>query len=401
MKTIFLGGLYPKERLDEIRNNSFLGIDNAADNLQWALVEGLDHYIEDLKIITMPFIRNYPKGYKRIFFKTSQFAHKHGAEDVCVGFLNVIGLYTIYRYYVITRILRKSLSKEKSTTIIIYSAHSPFLKAIEKLRRRGFLVRTCLIIPDLPEFSYLMHSKSGNLFKFLKRIDIKMIEKYRKRVDSYVLLSDFMAEKLDVFKKPFVRIEGIYNGDVVEEPVTKEVYKTVLYTGKLEKGGGISELLAAFKGIDSPNYRLWIRGFGPMMNAVIDAVESDNRIKIIDELSRAELLMLQKKATILINPIPPSAKVSKFFFPSKTMDYLASGTPTVMFKLECLPIEYHHYIHFIETESVDGIRDKLIELCELSAEEHMRFGSKASRFIFEKKTPVKQVEKLVKLLEEI
>ena len=61
MRTIFLGTIYPKERLEEIRENSLLGIDNASDNLQWALIDGLDHFIENLTIVSLPFIRNYPK----------------------------------------------------------------------------------------------------------------------------------------------------------------------------------------------------------------------------------------------------------------------------------------------------------------------------------------------------
>ena len=73
MRTIFLGTLYPKERLEEIRENSLLGIDNASDNLQWALIDGLDHFIKNLKIVSLPFIRNYPKGYKKMIFKSSFF----------------------------------------------------------------------------------------------------------------------------------------------------------------------------------------------------------------------------------------------------------------------------------------------------------------------------------------
>ena len=41
-----------------------------------------------------------------------------------------------------------------------------------------------------------------------------------------------------------------------------------------------------------------------MKNTVLLAAEKDNRIKYIEEMSREDLLKLQKKATVLINPTP-------------------------------------------------------------------------------------------------
>ena len=130
-----------------------------------------------------------------------------------------------------------------------------------------------------------------------------------------MILSDFMREKFNLFNKPFTIIEGIYNGDTINESVTKEKYKTILYTGKMSKNQGISNLLEAFKNIKSPDYRLWIRGFGTMKNAVLLATEKDNRIKYIEEMSREDLLKLQKKATVLINPTPSNSYWGKFFLP--------------------------------------------------------------------------------------
>ena len=399
MRTIFLGTIYPKERLEEIRENSLLGIDNASDNLQWALINGLDHFIENLTIVSLPFIRNYPKGYKKMIFKSSFFSHKSGAKDICVGFVNLVGIYSLHRYLASYRVLKSLLSKKESTTIIIYAAHAPFLKAVSKLESKGYLIKTCLIVPDLPMF--LLEQKTNKILKWLKEIDNNIIEKNRQGIDSYMILSDFMREKFNLFNKPFTIIEGIYNGDTINESVTKEKYKTILYTGKMSKNQGISNLLEAFKKIKSPDYRLWIRGFGTMKNAVLLATEKDNRIKYIEEMSREDLLKLQKKATVLINPTPSNSIGANFFFPSKTMDYLASGTPTIMCKLECLPKEYHKHIFFIEDESISGMKEKLIEVCEMPQVELDEFGKKASSFIFKNKNPIEQVRGLINMLNQI
>jgi glycosyltransferase involved in cell wall biosynthesis len=399
MKTVFLGTIYPKERLEEIRENSLLGIDNASDNLQWALIEGLDHFIENLTIVSLPFIRNYPKGYKKMIFKSSFFNHKPGAKDICVGFINLVGIYSLHRYLASYRALKSLLSKKESTIIIIYAAHAPFLKAVSKLKSKGYLIKTCLIVPDLPIF--LLEQKTNKILKRLKEIDNNIIEKSRQDIDSYVILSDLVKEKFNLYGKPFIRIEGVYNGDRIKETIAKEKYKTILYTGKMSNNEGIPQLLEAFHNIKSTDYRLWIRGFGTMKNTVLLAAEKDSRIKYIEEMSREDLLKLQKMATVLINPTPSSAIGAKYFFPSKTMDYLASGTPTIMCKLECLPKEYHKHIFFIEDESVSGMKEKLIEVCELSEEKRYDFGASASKFILENKNPINQVRGLINMLNEI
>ena len=398
-KLIFIGTVYPIDRLSEIRKNSLLGIDNASDNLQWALIKGLDKYFSDLTILSAPFIRNFPNGYKKVFFESSFFSHITGAKDLCVGFVNLIGFYSITRFFSVYIALKKKISKKVYTTLIIYSAHLPFLLAVYLLKKRGYKIKSCMIVPDLPVF--LLNQKKNRVIHFLKKIDNYLIEKSRKNIDSYIILSDFMKEKFELFEKPYKVIEGIYRDESIIKNPKKEKNKVILYTGKLLKNEGIENLLEAFKKIKNSNYRLWIRGFGPMKDMVLNSAKTDFRIKVIEEMSREELLVLQKKATVLINPTPKSAKGSRYFFPSKTMDYLASGTPTIMYKLDCLPVDYHEYIYFVEDESVDGLKDKILEVCEKDQSILNKLGQKASKFIFENKTPAKQAQKLVKLLEEI
>ena len=62
-------------------------------------------------------------------------------------------------------------------------------------------------------------------------------------------------------------------------------------------------------------------------------------------MSREELLKMERRATVMINPTPARLNFTKYFFPSKTMEYLASGTPTVMYRLGCMPKEYDDYVY--------------------------------------------------------
>ena len=114
-------------------------------------------------------------------------------------------------------------------------------------------------------------------------------------------------------------------------------------------------------------------------------------------MEREELLRLERRATLMVNPTPASWEFTKYFFPSKNMEFMASGTPTLMFKLACMPEEYHQHLFFAE-ESVEALCDKILEICEKPQDELDAFGKKASDFICQQKNAVVQAGRLVEFI---
>ena len=107
---------------------------------------------------------------------------------------------------------------------------------------------------------------------------------------------------------------------------------------------------------------------------------------------------LQKKATVLINPRHSADEYTKYSFPSKTMEYMASGTPTLMAHLASIPQEYESHLFFFDDESIEGMKKKIIEVCEKSQSELEIFGKAASKFILEEKNEMKQAKKIVDMI---
>ncbi|WP_396128568.1 hypothetical protein [Exiguobacterium mexicanum] len=108
---VFLGGLFPKEIETTISENSKGNVQNAANNLQWEIVLGIDSNIDDkLKIINSLYIGSYPKRYKKIFIPTTKFAHSlegNDAQDVNVGFVNLTGFKNYHRYHTLKPFLKE------------------------------------------------------------------------------------------------------------------------------------------------------------------------------------------------------------------------------------------------------------------------------------------------------
>lgn len=158
------------------------------------------------------------------------------------------------------------------------------------------------------------------------------------------------------------------------------------------------DAVKAFTLIPDKDILFWICGFGDSENDIKEFAKKDKRIIYMRTLPRKEVLKLQKQASILLNPRHSSEEFTKYSFPSKTMEYLASETPTLMCKLESIPSEYNDHLFFIEDETVEGYRKALQFLLDSDKHYLESFGKEAGQFILANKTPVIQTKKIIDFL---
>jgi len=161
---------------------------------------------------------------------------------------------------------------------------------------------------------------------------------------------------------------------------------------------GILELVEAFKQIQNQKSRLLICGAGETESYIQTESEKDDRIIFMGELSREKILNLQKNATLLVNPRANNEEFTKYSFPSKIMEYLSSGTPTLAYKLDGIPDEYYDYMYTISTES-DGLKNSLDEVLSYTKEELQEKGNQAQRFVKNQKNAFEQVKKMIKMFD--
>ena len=394
MNFIYLGSSRPsfvnKELLDIGSYVNFAG-----NTLQQALLEGFSKLVPNIKIISGWSMTTFPKV-KKIYLKRRCFEEFGTTEYVYVGGINIPLLNLVTRFIRSRRELKRMLSVNDDNVVVIYEVHTPFLLAAKSLRKR--IKHISLIVPDMPQF---MSGNQGKMHKFLKRLDSRLIKKSLTKVDSYALLSAGMRELLPIEGKAWTLMEGIFQNTFTDEKTEKDPNKVIMYTGGIHRRRGTDLLVKAFQLIENQDYRLWIRGDGDdsMKADIKELSKKDSRIVYFEPMERAELLRLEQQATVMVNPTQPSLDFTNYFFPSKTMEYLASGTATVMFHLACMPQEYDEYLFYVEEESEKSLRDKLVEVCEMPAKDRSEFGQRASRFILTQKTPEKQCGKILEMIE--
>ncbi len=394
MNLIYVGSSRPESIAQEYLKRGSR-VDFAGMTLQNALLDGLYEHHHELKIISAWEISPYPT-IRQIVFKAENIEFKGSRGKYrYVGALNLPIIHMFAKCFKVRQELKRTLRRNRDNAVIVYETYTPMLLAAATLRRKiGKLV---VIVPDLPEY---MHSGDSKIRVFFKKINRSLIDWCLRKSDGYILLSEPMLEKLPPKDGKYIVMEGIFNPEFEDNDVEKEKYKTIMYTGGIYSHRGTDLLLEAFSKIDDPDYRLWIRGNGDLKGEILEMAKKDSRIRYFEPMERKDLLELEKKATVLVNTTPPQ-DFTKYFFPSKNMEFLASGTPTVMFRLGCMPKEYDEHLFYVDGNDSEALKDKLVEVCEMDKEALMKFGKEAKEFILEKKNPRVQCGRIIEFINEI
>ncbi len=217
----------------------------------------------------------------------------------------------------------------------------------------------------------------------------------------YILLTEAMNDYLNNKGKPYVILEGhadITMKDRIPDMEKKTSPRVCFYAGGVSKQYGLSNLVEGFRKADLANARLHIYGPGDYVEELESIAAEDNRIFYGGMLLNTEIVDKEQEAALLVNPRPTDEEYVKYSFPSKTMEYMASGTPVLTTVLPGMPREYHPYVYLLEDETADGIAAKLQEVLASSDGELFRKGMEARTFVLEQKNNVIQAQKILDML---
>lgn len=386
---IFIGPLFRREQTAELQNNMRIRHSNAANSFQWNIIDGLCANLNrGISVINALPVGTWPRGYAKAILPDSDWALS-GVPCHEIGCVNLPVLKQWGRY----RRLKKQLKAIKNEEILLCTTYMPFLWALSKLDRSNHLT---MIVTDLPEYAD-MHQVSA-LRKELRKLNNRLIYHSMSRVDRFVLLTEQMKEPLGVGSRPYVVMEGIYGLLQEYSPVTYRK-RVILYSGRLNARYGVRNLLEAFLKLNDNTVELWFCGSGEMQATIKAAAETDHRIKFLGFQSQENVWKMQREVSLLVNPRQNTEAFTKYSFPSKTMEYLASGTPVLMYKLDGIPDEYDEYLHYVDGESVDDLTSALETVMNADFSELERKAKRAQQFILNEKNAVVQAAKILTLMQ--
>lgn len=380
MKVLFLGGVFDDSHNEEIISKTRTYVEYAANNFQKKIIYGLRSKNVLLDVVSIPFLGAYPTAYSDIYFTGFKNMSNDKSGYKYYNFNNIYGYRNISRYRAAKRGLREFVNyNDEQKLIIVYTPHTPFVQAANWAKRKDPRIKICMVVPDLPQYMDLSENLSP-IYKFLKSIDLKKFAKENEEVDSYILLTEQMAEALNVGKRPYKVVEGIYEAASGEVAKKKDV-KTIVYTGKLNIAFGALNLVKAFHLIDDPNISLVICGSGEAKDEIAKIAAEDSRIDFRGQVSSDVARQCILDGDILVNPRPNDSVYTKYSFPSKIIDYLATGNPVVAFELDGIPKVYRDFIYYIPENTVQSMADTIKHVIDEAEDDIQKKTDSAIRYI--------------------
>lgn len=216
--------------------------------------------------------------------------------------------------------------------------------------------------------------------------------------DYYVLLTEQMNEIVNPLGRPHLIMEALCDSSITKselEPLEKDSPRTMLYAGGLHVQYGLKMLVDAFilSGVDG---KLIIYGDGPYAED-LRGISAD-KIEYRGVAPNEEVVEAEHRASILVNPRFTTESFSAYSFPSKNMEYMASGTPLLTTKLPGMPKEYYEYVYLFGEETVEAYAETIRQVFSKSDEELLQKGALAKKFVLENKNNVAQAKRIIEFI---
>lgn len=388
MKIIYVSSLVSQSKMNDIIKKSKKKPLQSIQKFHRLLCEGLAQNGADVKTISsIPMSRSISN--KIMWFDKKQSIN--GVEYNYIPFINFKFLRQLSTFIGTLIKVTKECIKERKEKVFICDILNTTISTVTLILSKILKFKCIAIVTDLPR-------DMGGKISISKKINQALQNKY----DAYILLTEAMNDVVNGKNKTFIVIEGITDSNMKQKEnniENKYKEKVCIYAGGLYEKYGVKNLVEAFKLLRQDNIRLHIYGAGELEEYLNNV--DDDRIKYFGVVDNEEIVIQEIKATLLINPRFSNEEYTKYSFPSKNMEYMASGTPLLTTKLPGMPEEYYDYVYCFEDETVEGMKKTLNEILAKSNGELEEKGSKAKEFVLTKKSNRVQAEKIISLLGEI
>lgn len=263
-------------------------------------------------------------------------------------------------------------------------------------QRKG--VRVAAVITDIPSLATGMKERKESFIKqkgmdLFQRISDQDLYSY----DAYIPLTESINEKVNIHNKPYRVVEGF--ADSGDHTIANEHGNYVMYAGGVYEKYGVKTLVDAFAELAPQGVELHIFGDGTYVEELKRVSAVHTNIKYMGCLLPHEVVEKEKRALLLVNPRPCNEEFAKYSFPSKTMEYLLSGTAVVSTKLPGIPNEYFKYMYAFKGASREEIKETLAEILLQPKERILERGRNGHEFVLKEKNNIVMAKKILNWLE--
>jgi glycosyltransferase involved in cell wall biosynthesis len=238
----------------------------------------------------------------------------------------------------------------------------------------------------------------GAYWKWDQRLQRLLIPRFDGHtVASQAIADDFLPGRHSL------RLEGGVSAELLEQtaslvpaPDTRRDSRdfVIVAAGQLSEVNGIPLLLEAFARLRGDRFRLRIAGAGPLEPDVRAAAARDPRIEFLGRLPFDRVLQTYVSADVLLNLRVTRSLNTKYFFPSKMMEYLVSGVPVISTCTGHVEEEFGAFTFLLREETPEALADLLERIAALEPAGRHAQAARARAYMASNKTWLAQTQKL-------
>ena len=337
-----------------------------------------------LSVITAPDIGSWPSN--KLFIKGF---YDNEDDAGSVGIFNFPFLKQFWialsLFFAAAALIRKT--EGRTVVVIPYLVYHHVAAGTLLKLRFGSRVSLLQIVPDL-------FFPQGGLEKQVNR----RAESLARRSEGFVFYTEAMASALKIGDSSrYVVIEGFSR--VQKRPVSVPKIFTICYTGSLNLCFGIVRLLDAMQYLPSEGIELHLYGAGDAEGIIRERCGRDPRIKFFGRVGKDEAEAAVSAASVLVNPRNEcDGEYVAYSFPSKDIEYLASGVPAVLCRLPGMPEEYYGYFVDATPGTPEDLAKAIMKVREMSAGQRSELTEAAFDFVSQRMDSRIQAEKILSLI---
>ena len=364
----------------------------------------------DTSVISLRPVSSYPRS-RRLFFRGADGALGEGVPYRQIGFINAGPLKTLTvaftSFFAIWRWAREHRGERR--VMLFYNAYNPsaWVGIVAAWLTRSKVIT---IVADVR-----VPGSGGGDASLLRRMEYQIAVASLRHMDAIVPVTHRIAADLAA-GVPFLLLDGGVPDDMLAPlppPALQKAYEgatdagtpdsnpfVVLYAGSLSHLAGVPLLLQAFQRLEDARFRLWIIGRGELEPVVRHAAATDTRIRYLGKLSRPDLLTTYAAADVLVNPHSTVLLTARYVFPSKLLEYLASGRPVITTATPEIAAGYGDLCSVLDREEPQAMADAIMRVAAMPAVDRLARAAEARVAVIERCAWSRQGRRLVRFLEE-
>lgn len=394
MKVTLVGFTIPDALLHEI-NRTDESMASQTHRFGWATVSALTGAGVEVGLISAAPVSDYPRN-PRLFWRSQSFV-QHGVQGYLMPFVNAFVLKHLTRSLSVWTLGLRRLRLGRPDWILVHGVHTPFLWfGIGAARLVG--AKAGVLVTDPPG---VVRPEDGLARRSLKRIDIALSRAALMRSDAVVVLAKPLAEDFAA-GVPHLVMEGIFDASSWSSPAPADRGSdspfVITYAGGLSAEYGVKDLVNAVLAIPDPQVELHLYGRGPLEGWIAEVASENPRVRPSRVIEPGALAGIYAESDVLVQPRPVDQGFVPYSFPSKLIEYLASGVPVVTTRLPSIPEDYEAHVTWSEG-GADGLRRAIECVRAKSTTERRADGEKAKQFLLGSRSAAAQGRRLRRFLE--